>query len=259
MANVFRQATSWLYTLIAATFLGSWSLFILCLVGLTAVNKYPSLVELIALPSLLTFLVAKCIVTFAPAAAPAQAPGRAPPPRDLATWIATADDGSPQGALALFLFSLSWLLHIVRVAMLLFLLVITGGFFLFASSLSAADQEEKSAGRPGYINDPVERENLTTALMKIDEEIERDLGITFGDYIKANPWLLFQAIVGLWAVSASLVVYILAYSLSALRQVLTTPLEAWSRGDATPDVPRPAVAAAVEKDGVAPAVVGAAK
>ncbi|KAF6830631.1 hypothetical protein CPLU01_07214 [Colletotrichum plurivorum] len=255
MANVFRQATSWLYTLIAATFLGSWALFILCLVGLTAVNKAPSLVELIAMPSLLTFLAAKCIVTFAPVASPAPGPGRAPPPRDLATWIATVDDGSPQGALALFLLSLSWLLHLVRVAMALFLLVIMGGFFLFASSLSAADQKEKSAGGSGFIEDTAERDNLTTALM----EIEQEIGITFGDYIKGNPWLLFQVVTGLWAVSATLVVYILAYSLSALRQVLTTPLEAWARGDAAPDVPRPAVAAAVEKDGVAPAVVGAAK
>ncbi|KAF6833873.1 hypothetical protein CMUS01_06378 [Colletotrichum musicola] len=247
MANVFRQATLWLYTLIAATFLGSWALFILCLVGLTAVNKAPSLVELIAMPSLLTFLVAKCIVTFAPVAAPAPGPGRAQvPPRDLATWIATVDDGSPQGALALFLLSLSWLLHLVRVAMALFLLVIMGGFFLFASSLSAADQKEKSAGGSGFIEDTAERDNLTTALM----EIEQEIGITFGDYIKGNPWLLFQVVTGLWAVSATLVVYILAYSLSALRQVLTTPLEAWARGDAAPDVPRPAVTAAV---------VGAAK
>lgn len=247
MANIFRQATSWLYTLIAATILGSWSLLIIILVGLTAVNQNPGLLELIALPSLMTFLVAKFIMTFS---APATTTPAAPR-RDLATWIATADHGSPHGALALFLFSVTWLLHLARVVFAMFVLVIMGVFFLLASSLNAADNEETSTGGKGFFDDAGERDNFTTALVEFEEHV----GFAFGDYIKANPWLLFQVVTGLWAVSATLVMYILAYGLSALRQVLTTPLEAWARGDAAaPDVRQPAVAAAVPQPTVAAAV-----
>ncbi|KAL0932889.1 uncharacterized protein CTRU02_211852 [Colletotrichum truncatum] len=231
MANVFRQATSWLYTGLAVFFLGTWSLIILTLVGMTALNEDPGLVQLIALPSLLTFLVAKLIV--AATTPTASSAPRAQASGNLATWLATADNGSPHGALVLFLFSVSWLLYLARVVFTIFLLVLFGGFFLFASAMNSVDKEEMAAGEEGLFENAESRANFTTALVEFEEKI----GFTFGESLQDKPWLIFQVVATIWAMSSLLMMYIVAYGFGALRKVLTTPMEAWSRGGvATPRI-----------------------
>uniref|UniRef100_L2FLI4 Uncharacterized protein n=1 Tax=Colletotrichum fructicola (strain Nara gc5) TaxID=1213859 RepID=L2FLI4_COLFN len=203
MANIFRQATSWLYTGLAVSFLGSWSLMILVCVAMTALGQDPGLLQLIALPSLLTFLIAKLIVA-------ASTPTRAPTPNtprssqgNLATWLATADNGSPHGALVLLLFSITWILHLARILFMLCLLV-------------------------GFFHDDESRQNFTTALVEFEEKI----GFTFGDSLEDSPWLIFQVVSVTWAMFSLLMMYVVGYGFAALRKVLTTPLEAWARGEA---------------------------
>ncbi|KAI8194167.1 hypothetical protein K4K54_007228 [Colletotrichum sp. SAR 10_86] len=195
MANIFRQATSWLYTGLAVSILGSWSLMILVCVAMTALGQDPGLLQLIALPSLLTFLVAKLIVA-------ASTPTRAPTPNtprssqgNLATWLATADNGSPHGALVLLLFSITWILHLARILFMLCLLVVFGGLFLFASTLDADDKEDTAAGGKGFFHDDESRQNFTTALVEFEEKI----GFTFGDSLEDSPWLIFQVVSVTWA------------------------------------------------------------
>ncbi|KAK7446427.1 hypothetical protein CaCOL14_010837 [Colletotrichum acutatum] len=239
MANIFRQAISWLYTTLAVSILGSWTLLILGGVGLTAVDSNPGLLQLIAFPSLLTFLVAKLIVAASPSTALQQQPQAnarntfaAPAPTggtggNLATWLATADYGSPHGALVLFLFSVTWLLQLARVVFALFLVVLMGAFFLFASSLDAADKEDKEAGGEGlFSDDDGARKNFTTALAELEEKA----GIGLGDYLVDNPWVVFQVFVALWGMMNLLLMYLFIYAFGALKKVLTTPLEAWARG-----------------------------
>lgn len=235
MANIFRQAISWLYTTLAVSILGSWTLLILGGVGLTAVDSNPGLLQLIAFPSLLTFLVAKLIVAASPSTALQQSQANArnaiaAAPAgggNLATWLATADYGSPHGALVLFLFSVTWLLHLARVVFALFLVVLMGAFFVFASSLDAADKEDKEAGGEGlFSDDDGARKNFTTALAEFEEQA----GIGLGDYLVDNPWVVFQVFVALWGMMNLLLMYLTVYAFGALKKVLTTPLEAWARG-----------------------------
>ncbi|KAI3554366.1 hypothetical protein CABS01_01059 [Colletotrichum abscissum] len=255
MANIFRQAISWLYTTLAVSILGSWTLLILGGVALTAVDSNPGLLQLIAFPSLLTFLVAKLIVAASPSTALQQTPTNprnaivaTPAGGNLATWLATADYGSPHGALVLFLFSVTWLLQLARVVFALFLVVLMGAFFVFASSLDAADKEDKEAGGEGlFSDDDGARKNFTTALAEFEEKA----GIGLGDYLVENPWVVFQVLVALWGMMNLLLMYLSVYAFGALKKVLTTPLEAWARGGQEVAAPAtvaggtPAAAAAV--------------
>ncbi|KAK1711693.1 hypothetical protein BDP67DRAFT_518310 [Colletotrichum lupini] len=233
MANIFRQAISWLYTTLAVSILGSWTLLILGGVGLTAVDSNPGLLQLIAFPSLLTFLVAKLIVAASPSTALQQTPTNprnaivaTPAGGNLASWLATADYGSPHGALVLFLFSVTWLLQLARVVFALFLVVLMGAFFVFASSLDAADKEDKEPGGEGlFSDDDGARKNFTTALAEFEEKA----GIGMGDYLVENPWVVFQVLVALWGMMNLLLMYLSVYAFGALKKVLTTPLEAWAR------------------------------
>ncbi|KZL80923.1 hypothetical protein CI238_06652 [Colletotrichum incanum] len=239
MANIFRQAISWLYTALAVAILGIWTLLVLAGVGLTAVDSNPGLLQLIALPSLLTFLVAKLVVAASPqttaAAVTRQTHGVQPPSNggssgNLAIWLATADHGSPHGALVLFLFSVTWLLHLVRVVFALFLVVLMGAFFVFAATLEAADKEDKAEGGQGLFDNDGARKNFTTALAEFEEQA----GFGLGDYLVENPWVVFQAVVALWSAFGLLMMYVTAYAFGAIRKVLTTPLEAWARGGEGP-------------------------
>ncbi|KAK2025541.1 hypothetical protein LX32DRAFT_508132, partial [Colletotrichum zoysiae] len=238
MASIFRRAASGLYTILAVSFLGAWSLIVLAGVGLTAVDANPGLLQLIALPSLLTFLVAKLVVVVS-----RQTPGlEARPPGsssgssgsgNLATWLATAGQGSPHGALVLLVFSVTWLLHLARVVFALFLVVLMGGFMAFAATVDAAGKggggETTGRQERGIFDDADEgaRQNMTTALARFEEQA----GVAgVGDYLKGNPWVVFQAFAALWAASGLLTAYVAAHAFGAARTVLTTPLEAWVRG-----------------------------
>ncbi|KAK1978346.1 hypothetical protein LZ30DRAFT_599320 [Colletotrichum cereale] len=239
MASLFRQAVSGLYTVLAVSILGAWSLIVLAGVGITAVDANPGLLQLIALPSLLTFLVAKLVV----AARQTPGPGARPPGSgNLATWLATADHGSPHGALVLLLFSVTWLLYLARVVFALFLLVLMGGFMVSFAMLDAAggdvsDDGAAGEGRGLFFGDDDDgdikggaRQNLTTALARFEEQT----GVGFGDYLKGNPWLVFQVFAALWAASGLLTAYVTTHAFGAARKVLTTPLEAWVQGGEGP-------------------------
>ncbi|KAK2038594.1 hypothetical protein LZ31DRAFT_120491 [Colletotrichum somersetense] len=243
MASIFRRAASGLYTVLAVSFLGAWSLIVLAGVGLTAVDANPGLLQLIALPSLLTFLVAKlvAVVSRQTSGLEARKPGSSgisisssgSGSGNLATWLATAGHGSPHGALVLLLFSVTWLLHLARVVFALFLVVLMGGFMAFAATVDAAGKDgssgETTGGQRGIFDDADEgaRQNMTTALARFEEQT----GVVgIGDYLKGNPWIVFQAFAALWAASGLLTAYVAAHAFGAARAVLTTPLEAWVRG-----------------------------
>lgn len=251
MASVFRQAISWLYTTLAVSILGAWSLIVLAGVGLTAIDAEPSLLQLIALPSLLTFLVAKLIVASSSSSTTLQTASSsrgAGGGGNLATWLATADHGSPHGALVLFLFSVSWILHLARVVFALFLVVLMGFMFVFAATLDAADKEDVSAGGAGLFEDDSLRKNFTTAIAEFEERA----GIDFGDYLLDNPWVIFQGVLALWSMSWLLMMYVTAYAFGAIRKVLTTPLEAWARGGEAPAGAAGERIVVVEKERVVP-------
>ncbi|KAF9872049.1 hypothetical protein CkaCkLH20_10386 [Colletotrichum karsti] len=226
MANVFRQATSWLYAGLAVTILGTWSLIVLILLAGTAISQDPGLIQLIALPSLLTFLVAKLIV-----AASAPVTSRGNRSGNLATWIATADNGSPHGALALLLFSVTWLLHLARIVFMFFLFTLFGVFYFFVTSLDEFNKEEMKDGGGGGSDGLNEaRQNFTTAVVEFEEK----LGWSFSESLQDEPWFILQVVAATWAMSSLLMVYVVAYGFGALRKVLTTPLEAWARGSEAP-------------------------
>lgn len=225
MANVFRQATSWLYTGLAVTFLGTWSLIIFILLAGTAIDSDPGVVQLIALPSLLTFLVAKFIVAASAPTRPSRGGGGGG--GNLATWLATADNGSPQGALVLFLFSVTWLLHLARVVFMFFLFTLFGVFYFFVTSLDDASKGDMKDGGEAYDK---ARQNFTTAVVEFEEK----LGWSFSESLPDKPWFVLQLVGTIWALSSLLMMYIVAYGFGALRKVLTTPLEAWSRDIGTP-------------------------
>ncbi|KAK1573913.1 uncharacterized protein LY79DRAFT_490933, partial [Colletotrichum navitas] len=257
MASIFRQAVSGVYTVLAVSILGAWSLIVLVGVGLTAVDANASLLQLIALPSLLTFLVAKLVVAASPPPPNAgvvttrqtPGPGARPPVSsgsgsgsgNLATWLATADHGSPHGALVLLLFSVSWLLHLARIFFALFLVVLMGGFMAFAATLddagkggnSGSGDGETTGGRGGALFDNADdadtggaRQNMTTALAQFEERAGM---VGIGDYLKGNPWIVFQIFAALWAACGLLTAYVTAHAFGAARTVLTTPLDAWVR------------------------------
>ncbi|KAK1998300.1 hypothetical protein LX36DRAFT_656646 [Colletotrichum falcatum] len=273
MASIFRRAVSGLYTVLAVSILGAWSLVVLAGVCLTALDANPGLLQLIALPSLLTFLVAKLVVAASPSPSPSpndgggvvarQTPGpgaRPPGSGNLATWLATADRGSPHGALVLLVFSVTWLLHLARVVFALFLVVLMGGFMAFAATLDAAGKDGDDSGGGGTTGGPgglskddtdgdgASRQDITTALARFEEQA----GVGIGDYLKGNPWIIFQVFTTLWAVTGMLTAYVTARAFGAARTVLTTPLEAWVRGagggGSTQATAGPPVVVVVEKE-----------
>ncbi|KAK2059709.1 hypothetical protein LY76DRAFT_491198, partial [Colletotrichum caudatum] len=240
MASILRRAASGLYTVLAVSFLGVWSLIVLAGVGLTAVDADAGLLQLIALPSLLTYLVAKLVVavsrqTSGPEARPTGGSGGSGS-GNLATWLATAGHGSPHGALVLLLFSVTWLLHLARIVFALFLVVLMGGFMAFAATVDAAGKNggggggETAGGQRGGIFDDADegaRQNMTAALARFEEQA----GVVgIGDYLRGNPWVVFQAFAALWAAFGLLTAYVAAHAFGAARTVMTTPLEAWVRG-----------------------------
>ncbi|WDK23135.1 hypothetical protein CGRA01v4_14426 [Colletotrichum graminicola] len=274
MASIFRRAASGVYTVLAVSILGVWSLIVLVGVGLTAVDANASLLQLIALPSLLTFLVAKLVVAASPSpnagvVATRQTPGPGVPAPgssgsgsgNLATWLATADHGSPHGALVLLLFSVTWLLHLARIVFALFLVVLMGGFMAFAATLDGAGKAGNSGsggggttgGRGALFDDDADaggaRQNMTMALARFEEQA----GVVgIGDYLKGNPWIVFQVFAALWATCGLLTAYVTAYAFGAARTVLMTPLDAWVRrgggGGGSGGVP--SVVVVVEKERV---------
>ncbi|KAJ0160588.1 hypothetical protein CTA2_7710 [Colletotrichum tanaceti] len=240
MAGFFHQAISWFYTGLAVYILGLWSLLVLAGVAFTAADPDPGFLQLIALPSLLTFLVAKLIVVVAAAAAStptttaaretalqgttttisgAQTPSSG---GNLATWIATAGHGSPRGSLVLLLLSATWLLYIARLVFALYIIFLLSDFVALAALLEDTDTR---AGRKLH-NDQDVRGCLMAALA----DFEAQSGIRLLEHYVEDPWIAFETLAAFWVAYALLAMYVTAYAFVAMRKVLTTPLEAWARG-----------------------------
>ncbi|WQF89825.1 hypothetical protein CDEST_14839 [Colletotrichum destructivum] len=169
-----------------------------------AISWLYTALALIAQPSLLTFLVAKLIVAAA------------------STWIATADHGSPQGALVLLLFSATWLLHITRLVRALYSIVLPSAFIVLAASLEGADGD---AGK-NPSNDEGVRGGFTAALADLKEQS----GTGLVEHMVEHPWFAFETLTTYWSAYVLLGMYVAAYAFGATRKVLTAPLEAWTRG-----------------------------
>ncbi|KLU82849.1 hypothetical protein MAPG_01917 [Magnaporthiopsis poae ATCC 64411] len=134
---IIKKAASGLYTLLAVFFLSCWILVALALTALSAANRDAGgIASLVAPPTLLVYLASKLVVILAGATADAQN-------ASLARWIASADNGSPHGALALFLLGIVWLKALVPWLILLQVLAIFGAVFLFAAYMSAANPEQQ--------------------------------------------------------------------------------------------------------------------
>ncbi|EFQ26008.1 uncharacterized protein GLRG_01152 [Colletotrichum graminicola M1.001] len=256
MASIFRRAASGVYTVLAVSILGVWSLIVLVGVGLTAVDANASLLQLIALPSLLTFLVAKLVVAASRlrAAAAAAAETLQPGSRRRTTAPRTARSFSSSSPV-------TWLLHLARIVFALFLVVLMGGFMAFAATLDGAGKAGNSGsggggttgGRGALFDDDADaggaRQNMTMALARFEEQA----GVVgIGDYLKGNPWIVFQVFAALWATCGLLTAYVTAYAFGAARTVLMTPLDAWVRrgggGGGSGGVP--SVVVVVEKERV---------
>ncbi|TIC90208.1 hypothetical protein CH35J_011983 [Colletotrichum higginsianum] len=236
MAGIFRHAISWLYTALAVSILVVWSLLALAGVAFTATDSDPGLVQLIALPSLLTFLVAKLVVAAASTPTTTAAgetitrrnttatSGAQPSSSgsNLATWVATADHGSPQGALMLLLFSATWLLYITRFVFALFSMVLLSAFIVLAASLEGADSD--TGKKPS--NDEGVQGGFTAALA----DLEAQSGTGLVKHMVEHPWVSFETLATIWSAYALLGMYVAAYAFGATRKVLTAPLEAWTRG-----------------------------
>ncbi|TQN65636.1 hypothetical protein CSHISOI_09785 [Colletotrichum shisoi] len=237
MAGIFQHATSWLYTALAVSVLGFWSLLAIVEVAFTAADSDPGLRQLIAQPSLLTFLVAKLIVV-ATAAAASTSPttaaggtitrrtikatsGAQPSSRggNLATWIATADHGSPQGALVLLLFSETWLLYITRFIRALYSIVLLSAFVVLAATLDS-DAGKKPSNEEGVLG------GFTAALADLKEQS----GTGLVEHMVEHPWFAFETLATYWSAYVLLGMYVAAYAFGATLNVLTAPLEAWTRG-----------------------------
>ena len=162
---------------------------------------------------------------------------RSPRPRrrntgNMIRWIATADDGSPQGSLVLLLLSATWLLEVVQVMASLILL--TGIAVVWKSELTAQDFNQGN----GTLNDtgtqtavqrmdidPVElKQNLTTSLNEFKSSTGIDLVYFFNSMSGKG---LMMVVLGIWGLLIGLGGYIIAQAVGALKTILTSPKEAW--------------------------------
>lgn len=232
-----------LYSFLAVTVLSLWSILILSLLGANAlqnptVDKYV-VVTLIALPSLLTFLVCKTVMVVYP-----------DPPRDgqstetknkklrrfqkrnagsLIRWTATASgDDSPQGSVVLLLLSGTWLFHMLRA--LTTLLLITAGLvgWAVASSVDeAAEVLDSQTQNSTEVNPELlaAKQNLTMAL----HDLKNDIGIDFEHLLKrVSPEIIAMLMVFVWLLAFGLTGYIIAQAVSAFKKISTSPREAWT-------------------------------
>ncbi|KAK6218366.1 hypothetical protein QIS74_06246 [Colletotrichum tabaci] len=214
MTGIFRHAISWLYTALAVSILVLWSLLALAGVAFTAADSDPGLLQLIALPSLLTFLVAKLIV--AAASTPTTTAAGEIITRRTTTATSGAQPSSTGSNLA------TWLLHITRFVFALFSMVLLSAFIVLAASLEGADSD---AGKKPS-NDEGVRGGFTAALA----DLEAQSGTGLVRHMVEHPWVAFETLARFWSAYALLGMYVAAYAFGATRKVLTAPLEAWTRG-----------------------------
>lgn len=147
---IIKKAASGLYTLLAVLFLSCWILVALALTALSAANRDAGgIASLVAPPTLLVYLASKLVVILA---------GGDAQNASLARWIASADNGSPHGAVALFLLGIVWLKALVPWLILLQVLAIFGAAFCFAAYMSAAtpeQQQQQQQAQPAWVPDAV--------------------------------------------------------------------------------------------------------
>ncbi|KAL8354781.1 hypothetical protein RB601_000515 [Gaeumannomyces tritici] len=149
LVAIIKKAASGLYTLLAITFLSCWILVALGLTALSAANgDGAGIASFVAAPTLLVYLASKLVVAVSADAQKAS----------LARWIASADNGSPHGALALFLLGVVWLKALAPWLFLLQVLAIFGAAFLLAAYLSAnaeQQQQQQAQTQPAWVSDAV--------------------------------------------------------------------------------------------------------
>lgn len=283
--DLFYRVTSWLYSALAVSILGTWSLFALGLTASTAMSKDNGLVTLIATPSLLTWLVSRLIIAarpakiaaanqsttqtaqvhITPAAGAPEATASAtvtrttttevkPDDDSIAQWIASADNGSPHGALVLFLFACTWLVKLASVMLNLFvavLVVILYAVTMWLSTLedatatSAADVSGTFSSSLSTTTTPATSgfesadSNLTAILASFKNETGMDPQALIDAF---PPLLLLQLVLVLAGMVIALTGYVALHALSAFKLVLSSPREAWVRGRAQV-VPTPGLAA----------------
>ncbi|KAL8386848.1 hypothetical protein RB595_010345 [Gaeumannomyces hyphopodioides] len=150
LVAIVKKAVSGLYTLLAVAFLSCWILVALGLTALSAANRDAAgIASFIAPPTLLVYLASKLVAIVAGAtSADAQK-------ASLARWIASADNGSPHGALALFLLGVVWLKALAPWLILLQVLAIFGAAFLFAAYMSASAEQQQQQTQSAWVSDAV--------------------------------------------------------------------------------------------------------
>jgi hypothetical protein len=232
MTSIFRQLVSGLYKCLASVILACWSLFALCLTASSGLGDKKNLLPLISNPSLLTFLVSKLVVVgrFGSASKPIGG-GKNQSDSSLAHWISSADYGSPQGALALFIFACTWLWHLVNVLLAMGVLSLMFGLAAFAryKAMNESESHPEMASDSANGLDTGTTSNLTTALTTFSNET----GVDPNFLVDVFPiWAILPFILGMWLNVLSLFLYLAGHALNSLRIVLSSSSESWTRQEA---------------------------
>lgn len=212
MAPSLSQASTRLYTVLAAVLLTSWTITALGLSALNVLNNNKSVVQSIAAISLFTFLACRLLVVFRPRNTDVSQYGT------VAHFIATADYGSRKGALVLFSLCCTWLYELLTMGMLLLFMTFFGGMMA-----TALYQESQAQGSAATEDSHRHLNASTTALAEVNEFKEKagvDLTVVF-KWIPPKALVYFVA--ALWLNFLSLGLYIFGHAAKSLVKVLSSP------------------------------------
>lgn len=205
------------YTAIIVVPLTLWTTTVLGFAAMDIINDNKQLIEPLSSISLLTYLACRLIVALNPRAQNAS----------LAHLITTAHQRSLQGAIAMLIFSCSWLYELARKSVIMFFMTVFGGIMAVAIH-SDSWEETSSPSSPSSTTPPElgESDEQQTALAKIDD-FKANAGFDPTALFKCIPpkaLIYFGVLV--WINFGSLSLYVLRLAIRSINAVFGSSLKA---------------------------------
>ncbi|KAL2816609.1 hypothetical protein BDW59DRAFT_153195 [Aspergillus cavernicola] len=191
------------YTALAVFILASWTIIVLGFTALDVLNTNRSLIELIASPSLLTFLICRLLVV-------SQSNGTQDE-TTIAHSLTTAHLRSPRNALILLLLTLSWLYEILFKCVMMLFVTFFGG--ILATAIYSEGLTETGTTAPA--DDGPDTKALVQA-----GEFKENTGVDLVEIVRMIPAkALIYVVVLVWVSIATLGLYVLRLAWRSLRVV----------------------------------------
>lgn len=205
------MALNQVYTTIIVIPLTIWTATALGFAAMDIVNANRQLIEPLASISLFTYLSCRLIVALKP---DDDAQNAHP---SLAHLVTTAHRRSPQGAIAMLIFSCTWLYELAHKSMIMIFMTIFGGVITMAIHSEPWEMEDTTS--PSSESDAQE-----TALAKIDD-FKANVGFDPTALFRCiPPKALVYFVVLVWVNFGSLGLYVLRLAMRSMRAVFGSSL-----------------------------------